>query len=244
MVQPEEDRVHKVFQSISKRYDFMNSLISFGMHKAWRKNAMKRMHIQQGSQALDVCCGTADWTMALGYAVGDNGNVHGLDFSENMLEVAYHKIQKTTLSNVNLIHGDAMALPFADNVFDYVTIGFGLRNVPDRMKVLKEIYRVVKHGGKIACLETSQPTLLGYKQLYALYFHYIMPVLGRWFAKSYKEYTWLQKSAKDFPGSKELADWFRTAGFVDVDVKTYAGGVAALHMGTKQAQENHNEGIL
>lgn len=127
-----------------------------------------------------------------------------------------------------------MELPFDDNTFDYVTIGFGLRNVPDYMTVLKEMYRVVKPGGKVVCLETSQPTLIGFRQGYYLYFRFIMPLFGKLFAKSYKEYSWLQESAKDFPGKTELKQMFLDAGFSHVEMKSYTGGVAAMHMGFKK----------
>jgi demethylmenaquinone methyltransferase / 2-methoxy-6-polyprenyl-1,4-benzoquinol methylase len=127
-----------------------------------------------------------------------------------------------------------MELPFEDNSFDYVTIGFGLRNVPDYLQVLKEMQRVVKPGGKVVCLETSQPTMIGYRQMYLLYFKYIMPALGKMVAKSYDEYSWLQESARDFPGQKQLADMFREAGLTDVEVKSYTGGVAAMHLGYKR----------
>ncbi|HET7578557.1 MAG TPA: demethylmenaquinone methyltransferase [Bacillales bacterium] len=233
MGQPKQEHVHEVFQSISDKYDFMNSLISFQRHKAWRKDAMKRMGITPGESALDVCCGTADWSIALGRAVGPNGEVAGLDFSENMLAVGEKKVRENGISNVELIHGNAMELPYEDDRFDYVTIGFGLRNVPDRMKVLKEMQRVVKPGGKVVCLETSQPTLIGYRQLYYFYFHYLMPLAGKVFAKKYQEYSWLHESARDFPGRAELADWFRAAGLSEVKVKSYSGGVAALHIGIK-----------
>src|SRR5690606_17377648 len=132
---------------------------------------------------------------------------------------------------LDFIHGNAMELPFEDNSFDYVTIGFGLRNVPDYMQVLKEMYRVVKPGGKVVCLETSQPTMIGFRQLYFFYFRFIMPMFGKLFAKSYKEYSWLQESARDFPGMKELAEMFRKAGFTNIEVKPYTLGVAAMHMG-------------
>lgn len=233
MKQTKEERVHHVFETIYNRYDFMNSVISFQRHKSWRKDTMKRMNVQPGQQALDVCCGTADWTIALADAVGKSGKVYGLDFSKNMLKVGDEKIEELGLSQATLLHGNAMDLPFDDNTFDFVTIGFGLRNVPDYMQVLKEMARVVKPGGKVICLETSQPTMPVFRQLYYAYFSYIMPVLGKVFAKSYDEYSWLQESAKDFPGQKELAKMFEQAGLVDVIVKPYTGGVAAMHMGTK-----------
>jgi demethylmenaquinone methyltransferase/2-methoxy-6-polyprenyl-1,4-benzoquinol methylase len=114
-----------------------------------------------------------------------------------------------------------------------VTIGFGLRNVPDYMQVLKEMNRVLKPGGKAVCLETSQPTAPLFKQGYYLYFRFIMPLFGKLFAKSYQEYSWLQESARDFPGMKELADMFKEAGFERIQVKPFTGGVAAMHLGIK-----------
>lgn len=233
MTQTKEQRVHQVFESIYKKYDMMNSVISFQRHKAWRKDTMKRIQVKEGSQALDVCCGTADWTMSMAEAVGPNGKVYGLDFSKNMLTIGEKKVEDAKLSQVELLHGNAMELPFEDNQFDYVTIGFGLRNVPDYMTVMKEMHRVLKPGGKVVCLETSQPTLIGFKQLYLLYFKFIMPIVGKIFAKSYDEYSWLQESTLNFPGKEELANMFREAGFKDVQVKSYSGGVCAMHLGTK-----------
>ncbi|GEN31813.1 demethylmenaquinone methyltransferase/2-methoxy-6-polyprenyl-1,4-benzoquinol methylase [Cerasibacillus quisquiliarum] len=231
--QSKEERVHHVFEKIYKKYDTMNSIISFQRHKSWRKDVMKRMKVKPGSTALDVCCGTGDWSLALAEATGSQGEVIGLDFSQNMLSVAKQKKAETNLEHLTYIHGNAMDLPFADNSFDYVTIGFGLRNVPDYMTVLKEMYRVVKPGGKVVCLETSQPTMPVYRQLYYFYFRFIMPLFGRIFAKSYEEYAWLHESAKDFPNKKKLKQMFHEAGFSKVDVKSYTGGVAAMHIGYK-----------
>lgn len=234
MQQSKEQRVHGVFEKIYKNYDQMNSVISFQRHKAWRKDTMKRMNVQKGTKALDVCCGTADWTLAMAEAVGETGEAVGLDFSQNMLKIGEEKVKNSPFSNITLLHGNAMELPFEDNSFDYVTIGFGLRNVPDYLQVLKEMQRVVKPGGKVVCLETSQPTMIGYRQMYLLYFKYIMPALGKMVAKSYDEYSWLQESARDFPGQKQLADMFREVGLTDVEVKSYTGGVAAMHLGYKR----------
>lgn len=233
MQQSKEERVHSVFEKIYGNYDKMNSVISFQQHLRWRKDTMKKMNVQKGTKALDVCCGTADWSIALAEAVGENGKVVGLDFSKNMLKIGEEKIKERKLKQVELVHGNAMELPFADNSFDYVTIGFGLRNVPDYLQVLKEMHRVVKPGGLAVCLETSQPTLFGYKQAYYFYFRFIMPMFGKLFAKSFNEYSWLQESARDFPGMKELAGMFEEAGFKNVTFKPYSGGVAAVHIGTK-----------
>ncbi|WHY84448.1 demethylmenaquinone methyltransferase [Neobacillus novalis] len=234
MQQSKEERVHDVFEKISDSYDKMNSVISFQQHIKWRKDTMKRMNVQPGSKALDVCCGTADWTIALADAVGPSGKVTGLDFSQNMLNVGIEKVKEIGLNQVTLVHGNAMELPFEDNSFDYVTIGFGLRNVPDYLQVLKEMRRVVKPGGIGVCLETSQPTLIGYRQLFYFYFRFIMPMFGKLFAKSYKEYSWLQESARDFPGMRELVRMFEQAGFDNVKYKSYSGGAAAVHIGYKK----------
>ena len=232
MTKSKEQRVHEVFEEISGSYDKMNSVISFQMHKLWRNDVMKHMNVKLGSSCLDVCCGTADWTIALAKAVGGDGIVKGLDFSENMLSVGKKKVLPYDF--VELIHGNAMELPFEDNTFDYVTIGFGLRNVPDYMQVLREMNRVLKPGGMAVCLETSQPEIPGYRQLFRFYFNYIMPLFGKIFAKSYKEYSWLQESANDFPGMKKLATMFEQAGFEKVTYKGYSGGAAAMHMGFKK----------
>lgn len=231
MALSKEERVHNVFEKISVDYDKMNSVISFNQHKKWRDDIMRRMAVQKGTDALDVCCGTADWTIALAEATGPGGKVTGLDFSESMLEVGKSKV--ANYPNINLIHGNAMELPFPDNSFDHVTIGFGLRNVPNYATVLEEIHRVLKPGGMIACLDTSHPEMPGYKQLFWFYFKVIMPLFGKVFAKSYEEYSWLQESADDFPGMKKLAHMFTEAGFKEVSYKAYSGGAAAGHIGFK-----------
>ncbi|MCI2947557.1 demethylmenaquinone methyltransferase [Staphylococcus caledonicus] len=227
-----KEQVHTVFQNISKKYDRLNNIISFEQHKVWRKHVMKTMNVKAGSKALDVCCGTADWTIALSKAVGPHGEVTGLDFSENMLEVGKEKTK--TMDNIHLVHGDAMSLPFEDNSFDYVTIGFGLRNVPDYLAALKEMNRVLKPGGMVVCLETSQPTMPVFKQVYKLYFKFVMPVFGKLFAKSKEEYEWLQQSTFNFPNKEKLKRMFEQAGFNNIKIRSFTGGVAAMHLGYKQ----------
>lgn len=200
---------------------------------------MKEMSVKKGSTALDVCCGTADWTIALSKAVGPQGEVTGLDFSENMLEVGKEKTAH--MDNIHLVHGDAMNLPFDDASFDYVTIGFGLRNVPDYLGALKEMERVLKPGGMIVCLETSQPTLPVFKQVYRLYFKFVMPIFGKLFAKSKEEYEWLQQSTFDFPGKEKLKRLFEQAGFSNIKVRSFTGGVAAMHLGYKQNDQTKGD---
>lgn len=232
MGKTKEQHVHEVFEKISSNYDSMNSVISFQQHKSWRSDTMKAMQVKEGSCALDVCCGTADWTIALAKETGTTGTVKGLDFSQNMLNVGKEKVKD--LPQIELIHGNAMELPFEDNTFDYVTIGFGLRNVPDYKQVLQEMNRVAKPGGMIVCLETSQPDSKLFNAGFRFYFRYIMPIFGKLFAKSYKEYSWLQESAKEFPNRAELAQLFETVGMVNVTSKPYSGGAAARHIGYKK----------
>src|SRR5699024_10615476 len=143
-----EERVLHVFEKIYNNYDTMNYIISFQRHKAWRKDVLKRMEVNEGSHALDVCCGTGDWSIALAAAAGHSGEVLGLDLRENMISVAKDKTGQLHLEQLRFIHVNAMELPFEDNSFDFVTIGFSLRDVPDYMTALKELYRVLKPGGK------------------------------------------------------------------------------------------------
>ncbi|REH91076.1 bifunctional demethylmenaquinone methyltransferase/2-methoxy-6-polyprenyl-1,4-benzoquinol methylase [Staphylococcus felis] len=226
-----KERVYKVFQNISNKYDSLNNIISFEQHKVWRKKVMKSMDVKPGSIALDVCCGTGDWTIALSKAVGHTGEVTGVDFSENMLKVAEEKTEN--ISNIRLVQGDAMDLPFKDNTFDYVTIGFGLRNIPDYSKALSEMFRVLKPGGMVVCLETSQPTFPIFKQIYKVYFKFVMPLFGKFFAKSKEEYEWLQQSAFDFPDRKTLKRIFESENFQNVKIRSFTGGVAAMHLAYK-----------
>ncbi|WP_058307579.1 demethylmenaquinone methyltransferase [Gracilibacillus massiliensis] len=232
--QTKEEKVHQVFEKIYSNYDYMNSIISFQRHKKWRNDVMKKMNVKSGAKALDVCCGTGDWSFSLSAAAGVDGEVIGLDFSQNMLSVAEERKENHEIDNLQFVHGNAMELPFEDNYFDYVTIGFGLRNVPDYLQTLKEMHRVVKPGGMVVCLETSQPKGVLFRKLYYFYFKNIMPMFGRLFAKSYQEYVWLHESAKDFPGKEQLKKLFEDAGLINVQYKSYTGGVAAMHLGEKQ----------
>ncbi len=228
-----KEHVHAVFESIAPRYDMMNDILSFRRHKAWRKFAMRKMEVKPGDKSLDLCCGTADWTIALAQASGD-GETVGLDFSRNMLEIGQAKVDKLGLAGrIQLIEGNAMSLPFADNSFDFVTIGFGLRNVPDIDQVLREMRRVVRPGGKVVCLELSKPEWQPFKGIYYFYFEKLLPLLGKWLVKRYDQYKWLPESLKSFPNLQELAERFRAAGLRNVRAYPLTGGVAALHIGTK-----------
>ncbi|CAM3394378.1 demethylmenaquinone methyltransferase [Marinicrinis lubricantis] len=228
-----EQFVHSVFEKIAPKYDLMNSLLSFRRHKAWRKFTMKKMNVQPGQTAIDLCCGTCDWTISTAKASG-SGEIVGLDFSGQMLEIGRQKVERAGLSKqIRLIQGNAMELPFPDNSFDYATIGFGLRNVPDLVQVLQEMQRVVKPGGKVFCLELSKPTWQPFKGIYYFYFEKVLPLLGKLFAKSYQQYKWLPESLAAFPDHKQLAEIFRQTGLEQVEAHPLTGGIAALHIGLK-----------
>lgn len=232
-----KSHVHGVFERIAPKYDLMNDLISFRRHKAWRKFTMKKMNVAPGQTALDLCCGTCDWTIALADA-SVTGKVVGLDFSQNMLDVGSAKVEKLGLNKqITLVQGNAMSLPFEDNTFDFVTIGFGLRNVPDYLQVLNEMRRVVRPGGTVVCLEVSKPTWQPFKAMYNFYFERLLPLMGKIVAKSFQEYKWLPESLKMFPGRQQLAELFEEAGLQQVKAYPLTGGVAALHMGTKEKKQ-------
>ncbi len=228
-----KSHVHDLFESIAGKYDFMNDLLSFRRHKAWRRITMKKMDVKPGQTALDLCCGTCDWTIALAKA-SESGKVTGLDFSQNMLNVGAKKVAESNLDKqISLVQGNAMELPFEDNSFDFVTIGFGLRNVPDYDQVLREMNRVVKPGGKVVCLELSKPSWQPFKGIYYLYFERILPRIGKLVAKRFQEYQWLPESLKYFPNAKELKVMFEKAGMEQVTINSLTFGIAALHIGTK-----------
>lgn len=226
--------VHSVFESIAKEYDRMNSVISFGRHGAWREYTNKRMGVREGQSAIDLCCGTCDWTISLAEAVGPSGKAVGLDFSQNMLDVGAKKVQTKGLSQVELVNGDAMCIPYPDNTFDYATIGFALRNVPDYKQVIREMARVVKPGGQVVSLEVSKPPFAPYRKLFFFYFYNLLPLVARMVVDKYEEYSWLPQSLTNFPDSKQLAEVFRETGLVNVQTKLFVGGVSALHIGFKK----------
>ncbi|MNI25302.1 Demethylmenaquinone methyltransferase [compost metagenome] len=191
------------------------------------------MNVQPGTSAIDLCCGTCDWTISLAKA-SQSGNMVGLDFSQKMLDFGAIKIKELGLEQqIKLVHGNAMALPYEDNSFDYATIGLALRNVPDLEQVIREMQRVVKPGGLVVSLELSQVTWQPFKWIYYFYFQRILPFIGKLFAKSYEQYKWLPESLISFPDHKQLAAKFSEIGLQNVQVYRLTGGIAALHIGSK-----------
>lgn len=223
-------RVHKIFNAVSKDYDKMNNLISLNQHTIWRKKTMTEIFVKDGCKVLDVCCGTGDWTIQLASA-NSNAEITGLDFSENMLKVAENKVSE--FDNIKLIQGNAMELPFDDNTFNILTIGFGLRNLPDFKKAVEEFYRVLAPGGQLVILETSIPDNKLIYTGFDFYFGKIMPFMGGVIAHKKEEYTWLYESTSDFLTKKSLTGILTTTGYINTKVIPHTLGTAATHIAYK-----------
>lgn len=232
--QTKQKFVHELFCKIAHRYDLLNSLLSFNQDKYWRRVAICQTEIVEGQKVLDVGCGTGRLTSELAQRVGPRGEVVGLDFCRNMLDVAVNHIANSPFGSVvTLLEGDAMALPFEDNSFDCVATAFALRNVPDLRTVLAEMRRVVKPGGRVVSLELAKPSRLGFKQAYYLYFEKILPFLGQLGVGIDGPYHWLPKSLRLFPHQEELCALFSDIGFNDATYYELTGGIVAIHVGVK-----------
>lgn len=217
-----EEKVYKVFETISEGYDDANKRISLGMEQGWKKQLIKLY--TPGQKILDVCCGTGDITIALNK---NNVEAIGLDFSPAMLSVAKKKAPSLTF-----IEGNAMELPFEDNSFDGASISFGLRNTPDYKKVLEEMKRVTKPGGIIACLDSFVPDNSFVTFFYNIYFKGLMPKLGGQ-NEHQEEYNWLADSTENFLREKELKALFKEIGLKEIKVKKMMCGACCLHYGIK-----------
>lgn len=229
-----ERYVRDMFNNIAKGYDIMNTLMTFGLDKGWRKFTVERSELKPGGHALDVCCGTAMLSMELANAAGADGHVTGLDFSEEMLAKGKDNLKDFPLQNiVELIQGNAMELPFEDNTFDCVTVGWGLRNVPDLRVALSEMIRVVKPGGKVVSLDMAKPSAPVFKQVYWLYFDKLVPLMGKFTAGKQSAYNYLHDSAREFPHQELLACIFAETGLIQTRYHNLAGGVVAVVEGRK-----------
>jgi len=229
-----EAHVQSVFAAIARRYDLLNTVLSFNQDRYWRRFAIRQTGLKAGSNALDVCCGTGMMVIAEAEIVGPDGHVTGLDFSPPMLAVAAENIAKTSYSDrIELLEGNAMALPFADNTFDCATIAFGLRNVPDILQTLAEMRRIVRPGGRVVSLELAKPSAPVFKQLYYLYFEHLLPLLGKLGVGREGPYRWLPESLKAYPHQTEIRDLFDQAGLKDAHFFELTGGIVAVHVGTK-----------
>jgi demethylmenaquinone methyltransferase/2-methoxy-6-polyprenyl-1,4-benzoquinol methylase len=212
--------VRTMFDRIAPVYDAMNRTMTVGLDQRWRRRTAAAV-VRPGDAVLDACCGTGD--LAIACARG-GGRVTGLDFSEPMLERARRKDP-----GIEWMHGDVLALPFAEESFDAATVGFGVRNVEDLDRALGELRRVLKTGGRIAILEITRPRG-ALAPFYKLWFDGVVPLLGKVLPGG-SAYTYLPASVRRFPGPEELARLMAAARFEDIRYRLFAGGIVALHMG-------------
>jgi demethylmenaquinone methyltransferase/2-methoxy-6-polyprenyl-1,4-benzoquinol methylase len=225
-------RVREMFATIAARYDFLNHLLSGNVDRRWRRQVAKTIKENwpsDGGRILDIACGTGDLSLTLFETIG--ATVVGTDFCRPMLDIAARKA--VAKEGVVFIEGDALRLPFRDQSFEAATIAFGLRNLASVDQGLKEMFRVLRHGGTIAVLEFSQPVVPGFSLLFRLYFTKLLPFVGGLISGSRRAYEYLPSSVSSFPEQQRLAALMRQAGFVEVRYENLTGGIAALHVGRR-----------
>jgi demethylmenaquinone methyltransferase/2-methoxy-6-polyprenyl-1,4-benzoquinol methylase len=227
-------RVRSVFASVASKYDVMNDVMSFGVHRLWKQFTLSLTGLRPGRRALDVAGGTGDLALGMLRQVGKQGSVVLSDINPNMLERGRDRLlDMGAAGNVECLVADAERLPFGDNSFDCVTIGFGLRNVTDKAAALNSMLRVLKPGGQLLILEFSRPVAPGLKPLYDAYSFNVLPLLGRFIAGDEASYRYLAESIRMHPDQETLLEMLRTAGYAQVRYHNLSGGIVALHRGYK-----------
>jgi demethylmenaquinone methyltransferase/2-methoxy-6-polyprenyl-1,4-benzoquinol methylase len=219
-----------MFDRVARRYDALNSVMTAGLHHRWRERAAGQAGLGPGDAALDVCCGTGDLALALAGRVGPGGSVVGCDFSEPMLDLAREKAAGRGAAGVRFEWADALSLPYDAGRFDAVTVGFGVRNLADLDRGLREMARVLRPGGRLVVLEITQPTRRPLSTFYSLWFDRIVPLLGS-FSSDPEAYSYLPESVRSFPAPPRLAEMMGEAGFERIRWTVLAGGIIAIHSG-------------
>ena len=228
--------VSQVFDSVADRYDIMNDFMSGGLHRVWKAAMITALHLPKGDKPfrhLDVAGGTGDIAFRALERGGDGLEVTVFDINPNMLAVGEAKAAKKGLERVSFVEGNAEELPFEDNSFDAYTVAFGIRNVPDIPKALREAYRVLKPGGRFLCLEFSQVDMPVLDKVYDFYSFKVIPELGAIVGKDRDAYQYLVESIRTFPDQPTFAEAIKEAGFKHVKWDNLTGGIAALHGGWK-----------
>jgi demethylmenaquinone methyltransferase/2-methoxy-6-polyprenyl-1,4-benzoquinol methylase len=229
-------KVSDLFATIARRYDLLNDLQSFGLHRLWKRRVVALAGVRTGDRALDLCCGTGDISFALARQGAD---VTGLDFSEKMLEVAQGRLQnakgetRARAKNLKFIQGDAAQIPFPDNSFDAVTMGYGLRNLPGWEAGLREMIRVARPGGRIVVLDFGKPANALWRNLYFTHLKCSVPVIGLVFCGRADAYAYILESLKHYPAQYAVADKMRELGLADTQIVNFVGGAMAINFGKK-----------
>ena len=235
-VSKESARIRSMFAGISRRYDLLNHVLSLNIDRRWRRHTARALELSPDARVLDVCTGTADLALELCRHVSAEagGSVVGTDFCEEMLRIGEDKRRRRDESRLELLVADTLSLPFDSASFDAVTVAFGIRNVCDLERGLVEMRRVLRPGGRCAVLEFTTPRFAPLRGLYRLYFHRMLPRIGRWISRSSaanEAYSYLPASVENFPAPDGLAESMRSAGFAQVAYRLLTAGIAALHVG-------------
>ena len=224
--------VRGVFDSVAGKYDVMNDLMSMGVHRLWKRHFIAISNIHPGQRVLDLAGGTGDIAALMAKRVGSHGSVVLSDINEAMLAVGRQRMEdRGIVNNIEYSLANAEKLPFTDGEFDAVTIAFGLRNVTDQSAALREMYRVLKPGGRAMILEFSKVQFDPLKKIYDGYSFGILPRLGKLIADDEDSYRYLAESIRKHPGQDELADMMVEAGFSNVTFRNLTGGIVAIHSG-------------
>lgn len=223
--------VREMFGAIAGRYDRLNHLLSLGIDRRWRAEAVREALAVRPRRILDVATGTADLALAI-KARAPQAEVTGLDFAEPMLELARQKAARRGLE-LRFVRGDAQALPFADESFDAVTVAYGLRNFADRERGLREMHRVLRPGGRLVVLEFPPPPKGLFGRAFRLYLLAVIPALAGHLSGQGEAYRYLGRSVLDFPAPEALAAMMRESGFCRVGARLQSFGISALHRGEK-----------
>jgi demethylmenaquinone methyltransferase / 2-methoxy-6-polyprenyl-1,4-benzoquinol methylase len=227
-----KEQVTQMFDKVSSNYDFLNRLLTFGIDVSWRKKVVKFVENHNAKRILDIATGTGD--LAIMLAKINPEKIIGLDISEGMLAVGKKKVNKQNLNEkVEMILGDSEQLPFEDQSFDAITVGFGVRNFENLEKGLNEIYRVLRPEGTFIVLETSQPTKFPIKQGFTLYSKYIIPIVGKLFSKDKNAYQYLPESAAAFPYGEAFNNILLKTGFNTSTVYPQTFGIATIYQAIK-----------
>ncbi|HEX6667455.1 MAG TPA: bifunctional demethylmenaquinone methyltransferase/2-methoxy-6-polyprenyl-1,4-benzoquinol methylase UbiE [Solirubrobacterales bacterium] len=225
-------QVNRMFDRVAGRYDALNSVMTAGLHHRWRQRAAERTELRAGDSALDVCCGTGDLALELAGRVTPGGHVVGCDFSEPMLDLAREKAAARGAEGLRFEWADALELPYDAERFDAVTVGFGVRNLADLDRGLREMARVLKPGGRLVILEITTPTRPPLSTFFSLWFDRIVPLLGSFSAEP-EAYSYLPESVRSFPSPRGLAEKMDAAGFERIRYTVLAGGIIAIHSGAR-----------
>lgn len=230
----ELDFVKDMFDRIAPRYDFLNRLLSLRQDTVWRTQMVRAANLKNHCRILDVACGTCDVALEANRQVNGPSRITGLDFSFGMLELGKKKLIRKNTDSISLINADALHLPFSKDVFDAVFIAFGIRNIMDRQRALKEFYSVLKENGRVVVLELTTPEKGILKSFYLLYFKKLLPLIGSFFSKDRNAYQYLPDSVLRFPSSVEFAAIMGKAGFKHIRFKPMTFGIVTLFTGIKE----------